>query len=225
MLLKLQWYDFEIKYPKGNEMFIFDTLSQAYIPSQNKEVNDIEPVNAVNMISVSKKKYSEMQELTQIELETLYSVIVEGWPELRSDSPMEIRQYWDSRDQLSVLDGIIYKGNSIVISPSLRADMLKLVHKSHLGMVIWKQRTREVMYWSNMNSDIEKTVRDCNQCAEYQNQQPAEPLKPTMTPDLPYSMVGCDLFVCLFDLILYVTPTIFQLNRDVSSWVVEPVLS
>ena len=31
-------------------------------------------------------------------------------------------------------------------------------------------------------------------------------------------------FVCLFDLILYVPSTIFQLNRDRSSWV-EPVLS
>ena len=30
--------------------------------------------------------------------------------------------------------------------------------------------------------------------------------------------------VCLFDLILYVQSTIFQLNRDGSSWV-EPVLS
>ena len=31
-------------------------------------------------------------------------------------------------------------------------------------------------------------------------------------------------FVCLIDLILYVPSTIFQLNRDGSSWV-EPVLS
>ena len=31
-------------------------------------------------------------------------------------------------------------------------------------------------------------------------------------------------FVCLFDLILNVPSTIFQLNRDGSSWV-EPVLS
>ena len=31
-------------------------------------------------------------------------------------------------------------------------------------------------------------------------------------------------FVCLFDLILYVPSTIFQLYRDGSSWV-EPVLS
>ena len=42
------------------------------------------------------------------------------------------------------------------------------------------------------------------------------------------SLCGTDqsvcLFVCLFDLILYVPPPIFQLNRDGSSWV-EPVLS
>ena len=32
------------------------------------------------------------------------------------------------------------------------------------------------------------------------------------------------VFVCLIDLIIYVPSTIFQLNRDGSSWV-EPVLS
>ena len=33
-----------------------------------------------------------------------------------------------------------------------------------------------------------------------------------------------DIILILFDLILYVPSTIFQLNRDMSSWV-EPVLS
>ncbi|XP_052809379.1 uncharacterized protein K02A2.6-like [Mya arenaria] len=37
-------------------------------------------------------------------------------------------------------------------------------------------------------------VSNCSMCAEQQNQQPAEPLKPTLTPDLPYDMVGCDVF-------------------------------
>ena len=40
----------------------------------------------------------------------------------------------------------------------------------------------------------------------------------------PEPNVRTSLFVCLFDLILYVPSTIFQLNRDGSSWV-EPVLS
>ena len=37
-------------------------------------------------------------------------------------------------------------------------------------------------------------------------------------------VIGNNHFVCLFDLILYVPSTIFQLYRDGSSWV-EPVLS
>ena len=36
--------------------------------------------------------------------------------------------------------------------------------------------------------------------------------------------IGSVLFVCLFDLILYVPSTIFHLNRDRSSWV-GPVIS
>ena len=37
-------------------------------------------------------------------------------------------------------------------------------------------------------------------------------------------VVVVEVVVCLFDLILYVPSTIFQLNRSGSSWV-EPVLS
>lgn len=77
---------------------------------------------------------------------------------------------------------------------SLRKDMLKLIHKSHLGMVKCKQRAREAMFWPAVNSDIEMLIRDCGTCAENQNQEAAEPLKPTGTPDLPYYMVSCDLF-------------------------------
>ena len=41
-----------------------------------------------------------------------------------------------------------------------------------------------------------------------------------------YTQFSCHLIIqlCLFDLILYIPSTIFQLNRDGSSWV-EPVLS
>ncbi|XP_013407625.2 uncharacterized protein K02A2.6-like [Lingula anatina] len=42
--------------------------------------------------------------------------------------------------------------------------------------------------------EIENMVRDCIKCSEYQNRLPAEPLKPTVPPDLPYTEVGCDIF-------------------------------
>lgn len=95
---------------------------------------------------------------------------------------------------MTVLDGVIFKGMQIVVPPSLRSQMLKLIHESHLGIVKCKQRAREVLHWPGMNADIEVTVRRCDRCAQYQRKLPAEPLKPTPVPDLPFNEVGVDLF-------------------------------
>ena len=48
---------------------------------------------------------------------------------------IELRDYWNFRDELSEADGIILNGEKIVIPPNLRKEMLEIVHRSHLGMV------------------------------------------------------------------------------------------
>ena len=116
-----------------------------------------------------------------------------GWPEHRRAAPVAVRPYWDSRDQLSVSEGIIFKGMRIVIPPSFRPRMLEIIHESYLGMTKCKQRAREVLYWPSMNADVEATVRDCLRCAEYPNKLPPEPLSPTPKLDLPFIEVGTDL--------------------------------
>jgi predicted aspartyl protease len=194
MLLKLQCYDISVNYQRGSDMQLADTLSRAYLPEQPGDGEEFEYVNMTNFIPISSTKYQEIQQLTANELNNLYHTILNGWPNHRREAPRAVQPYWDSRDQLSVSDGIIYKGMRVVIPPSLRRYMLALVHESHLGMAKCKQRAREVMYWPAMNADIENTVRDCARCSEYQNQLPAEPLEPTPTPDLPFMQVGLDLF-------------------------------
>ena len=91
-------------------MHISDAMSRAYLPHQTSDINDIEMRDNLNMISVSPSKYKEIQDLTQSELPILYTVIKDGWSETRKDTPFEVCQYWDSKDQLTILDGIIYKG-------------------------------------------------------------------------------------------------------------------
>lgn len=189
MRSKLQWYDLKVKYRKGKDMHISDALSRAFLPYVSSESEHFEN-SMVNMVSVSEEKYTEIQNKTQIELSVLKSVILKNWPATRNVAPVEVREYWDSRDQLSVSDGVIYKGLRIVIPSSKRKQMLMLIHNSHLGIIKCKQRAREVIFWPCMNKDIELTVKDCCKCAETQSQQRAEPLKPTVTPDLRYQLVG-----------------------------------
>ncbi|XP_031564662.1 uncharacterized protein K02A2.6-like [Actinia tenebrosa] len=76
----------------------------------------------------------------------------------------------------------------------MQQSMLKLIHKSHLGMVKCKQRAREVLYWPGMNADIEQTIKNCGKCADFQKSLPSEPLASKAPPDLHFSEVGTDLF-------------------------------
>ncbi|XP_060085903.1 uncharacterized protein K02A2.6-like [Ylistrum balloti] len=193
MLMRLQWYDLDVKYMPGKDLIVADALSRAYLPDNKTEIN-LKGVSSLDFVSVSKDKYVEIVQCTKAELQPLHEIIVDGWPDSRTETPTAVKPYWDSRDQLSISDGIIFKGMRIVIPPSLRSYMLDLIHESHLGIVKCKQRAREVMYWPGMSAEIEVMIQNCGKCAEIQNKQPAEPLKPSVTPDLPYSEVGSDLF-------------------------------
>ena len=173
-------------------MSLPDTLSRAHLPSKSEsKITNLEQVNSLDFLSVTKKRYFEIQEYTQLELQAM---VLAGWPDTRQEVPASLRPYWDSRGELAVSDGVLYKGMRIVVPPSLQQHMLSIIHESHLGIVKCKQRVREVLYWPAMYSDIEETVKNCTKCAEFQRKQPSEPLMPSQTPELPFSEVGTDLF-------------------------------
>ena len=151
-------------------------------------------MSTLDFLSITKDKYTELQEHTQREINQLQTTILNGWPNVQQEVPASLCPYWDSRSELAVCDGIIYKGMGIVVPPSLGQQMLNLVHESHLGIIKCKQRAREVLHWPAMNSDIEETVENCTKCADFQRKLPSEPLIPTETPGLFFMMVMTDLF-------------------------------
>ncbi|KAJ8366207.1 hypothetical protein SKAU_G00150380 [Synaphobranchus kaupii] len=194
MRLSLQWYDIAVKYRRGKDMELPDTLSRAQLPDNTPEAGSIESVSMLNFVSVTDERYAELQECTKEELGLLQQTIQQGWPDDRRDVQTPVQPYWDSRSQLAVSDGIVYKGMRIVVPPTMRKHMLELIHQSHLGMVKSKQRTREVLYWPGMSAEIELMIRNCSKCAEIQNRLPKQPLMPTETPELLFEKVASDLF-------------------------------
>ena len=92
-------------------------------------------VNMLERISIIKAKYAQLQQSTANELHELYSIIQTGWPERKQQVPHNVRQYWDARDELAILDGVIYRGMRIVIPPSMRSAMLGIIHETHQGIV------------------------------------------------------------------------------------------
>ena len=193
MLLRLQPYDLEVQYKCGTDIPIGDTLSRANLPNAEPDTEPI-MVNMTQFISVTPSRYQDFQQRTANELNELHSMILKGWPDTRSETPHSIREYWTHRDELSVSDGIVYKGMRIVVPPSLRATMLEQIHESHLGIIKCKERAREVMFWPGMSQQIEHLVQDCALCQQYQNKQHCETMKSTPHPDLPWTQVASDLF-------------------------------
>ncbi|GFS05246.1 transposon Ty3-I Gag-Pol polyprotein [Elysia marginata] len=191
MLLTLQWYDITVTYRKGKDMQIPDTLSRAYLQESVAEI-DINQVNASEFLNITDEKYKLFQAKTDDELKLLHQTILEGWTEERKLVPREVQPYFESRSELSVVDGIIFKAIRIVLQPSLRMYALDLIHNNQMGIVKCKQRGREVFFWPNINAEIEQKVRNCELCAATSNKQPAEPLKYTMLPKHPFAEIAAD---------------------------------
>ena len=146
---------------------------------------------------VTDKRYRSIQQatLTDETLVKLMHTILSGWPLSAADVPAELVQYWTFRDELAILDGIVYKGTKIIIPTTLRRDTMERLHSSHQGTAATLRRARLIVYWPNMALDIENHIGKCVRCQMDAPQQQAETIRHHDIPDKLWNKVGMDLFM------------------------------
>lgn len=64
-------------------------------------------------------------------LQMLIKVITNGFPVKATDLPDEIRHYFNFKEELSHLNGLIFKGDKIVVPKSEEPSLLKSIHQGH----------------------------------------------------------------------------------------------
>ena len=101
--------------------------------------------------------------------------------------------YLNIATELSVKDGILMRGNRLVIPSALRLEMLDRVHTGHQGIVKCRERARQSIWWPGLSRQIEELVKNCATCRKCV-QQRSEPLIPSNFPETPWQRVGTDLF-------------------------------
>ena len=106
---------------------------------------------------------------------------------------MEALPYFNYRDELTNQDGIIYRGDRIVVPKALRQDMKNRVHAGHLCINSCLRRARDLIYWPGMSAEIRQHVETCGTCATYANKQPQETSVITGIPDRPWKKVATDM--------------------------------
>lgn len=202
MRLALQKYNLEVQYKKGTLMHIADALSRAYLETTDGaqtefcEIRALEMVNHEEYIRVEPPKRDVFRQRVaeDADIQELIRVIKQGWPE-KKNCPPAAQPYYDERGELIESQGLVFRGEQLVVPVSLRKEMLNQLHSSHIGIGGCVRRAREILYWPRMSAEIRDFVSRCTICQTYRPEQAREGLQPHELPSRPWQKIGADLFV------------------------------
>ena len=195
--MRLQKYNITVEYLKGKSMFMADTLSRAYLPTSTGHgpQDDIEYVHMTQFLPITDRRMSLIRQATEEDpvLQTLKRAVMTGWPNDKQALPPELGPYFPYRDEITVADGIVLKGERVVIPSGMRKTIKEKVHSSHLGINGCLRRARECLFWPNMTSDIRDFISSCSICRELETRNQKETLMSHDIPDRPWAKIGTDL--------------------------------
>jgi len=72
--------------------------------------------------------------------------------------PHQLTPFFGVRDELSMQDGIVLRGERVVIPKSLQRQMVNRVHYAHTGTASSLSRARECIYWPGMSTDVKHFI-------------------------------------------------------------------
>lgn len=211
MMLVLKRYDITVTYRKGAEMYIADLLSrtarEASTEGMDKEVEIysikrtekllafIAELNVAEYVQISDRRFNEIAAETRkdLVLQKLLNVLSTGWPEHKEQIDDELLVYRAMKDELTVHQGVVLKGNRVLIPKTLRPMFVKRLHKAHQGVEYTLRAARETVFWPGMNDQITNAVQSCEACMEFSASQRAPPMSTHEVPKYPFQRVHLDL--------------------------------
>ena len=174
------------------------TLCLEHSPDENtvSAQSNLERVCMIQSLPMTEHRILEIKKATESddEMKLLKSIIINGWPGDKLQLPPEVLPDFSIRDELSVQDGIIFRGERAVIPAELRNVLKEKIHSSHLGIEGCLRRAREAIYWPNMNADMKDYISKCSVCRSTSDCQQKETMMPHAIPDRPWAKIGVDLF-------------------------------
>ena len=189
MLLKLLKYNLTVKYVPGSRLYITDMLSRAYTQDTSDEalqsqLQEYRIHTVTQYVPATPEHVSKLCKATADDpiLQRLRPLVSNGWPVHRSSLALELFAYWPLRVEIHEEEGILFAGEKLLVPVSMRSDLLTRLHEGYAGAEKCRTRAAEIMYWPNMNRNIDNMVADCPICATYSRQNQHEPMLPHSMP-------------------------------------------
>ena len=168
--MQLQKYDFDLECAPGKTMVVSDALSRAYLKDRSSpELEESDLIHHVHSIldslPISTARLTQLQKETASDpvLQQLKQFTLTGWPQRKQQIPPAVKPYYAIQGEISHNEGLLLKGQRIIIPASLRPTMKAIIHQGHNGIARCKSRARQSIYWPGMNSEIDNLVSRCPQ--------------------------------------------------------------
>uniref|UniRef100_A0A914HTB4 RNA-directed DNA polymerase n=2 Tax=Globodera rostochiensis TaxID=31243 RepID=A0A914HTB4_GLORO len=112
------------------------------------------------------------------------------WPKEAASS--SLAAYFVHRAKITEVQGCLLFGGRVIIPTALRRRILTYLHFTHPGVVRMKSLARRFVYWPRIDTDIERWVRDCPECALSARTPPKVPLRPWPSAGAVYERLHMD---------------------------------
>ena len=164
MLIKILDYVVVLHHQEGNKMHLSDAISRLSVHNSDAAKNKVKPIADFNISIHEISEITGFKSLTlqdikeetikDCQLTKLKTYIVDGFLKHKHECTEDIHSFFDYRESLTIIDGMIMKDKRIVIPASLHEQALENLHRSHMGIVKTKERASTSMFWPKIYNDI-----------------------------------------------------------------------
>ena len=191
--LTLSAYNYTITYKPGSQHGNADLLSRLPLPGAPKEVPlPGDTIQLLDSLEISPISAAQIRKWTARDpiLSKIIEVLLSGGTVKEAGD--EFQPYLRRREELSLQDGCILRGNRVVVPEVARQRILEELHEVHPGISRMKGIARGVVWWPGLDADIENQVKSYQKCQTNQKAPASAPLHPWEWPTQPWTRLHID---------------------------------
>ena len=196
-ILRLQKYRFDLDFVPGKDMNVSDALSRAHLKDATSKIPKSEMElyihSIVSNLPISEQRWKQLQFETAEDstLQLLKNYTLHGWPSAFDQS---VKPFFSIREEISYHDGVVLKGQRVIVPLKMRAEIKSILHQGHFGISRTQANARTSVFWPNITTKINDMISNCSNCIDHQNSQQREPLISHDVPNSLWEKIGTDLF-------------------------------
>ena len=153
-------FNYSIKFVPSKQNAVADALSRLPLSSTADEERAVFKVEErlVECLPITHKEISHATR-NDLVLSRVLEFVKSGWPQHVED--LRLKPFFPRRYELSIEQDCLLWGIQVVIPTCHQKVLLEELHVGHPGIVLMKELVRSYVWWPNVDSEIEQTVRNC----------------------------------------------------------------